>query len=80
MSEIECVCVCVGVCVCTLSHVQPFVTPMDYSPARLLCPWNFPGKNTGASCHFLLQEISPTQGLNPVSLATLALEGGFFTS
>ena len=23
-------------------------------PARLLCPWNFPGKNTGVGCHFLL--------------------------
>ena len=25
----------------------------------------FPGKNTGVDCHFLLQEIFPTQGLNP---------------
>ena len=32
---------------------------------RLLCPWDFPGKNTGAGCHFLLQEIFLTQGLNP---------------
>ena len=24
-------------------------------PARLLCPWNSPGKNTGVGCHFLLQ-------------------------
>ena len=23
----------------------------------LLCPWNFPGKNTGAGCHFFLQGI-----------------------
>ena len=23
----------------------------------LLCPWNFPGKNTGVGCHFLLQGI-----------------------
>ena len=22
---------------------------------RLLCPWNFPSKNTGVGCHFLLQ-------------------------
>ena len=34
-------------------------------PARLLCPWNSPGKNTGVGCHFLLQEIFPTQRLNP---------------
>ena len=24
-------------------------------PTRLLCPWDSPGKNTGVSCHFLLQ-------------------------
>ena len=33
-------------------------------PTRLLCPWYFPGKNTGIGCHFLLQGIFPTQGLN----------------
>ena len=32
---------------------------------RLLHPWDFPGKNTGMDCHFLLQEIFPTQGWNP---------------
>ena len=26
---------------------------------RLLCPWNFPGKNTGVGCHFLLQGSNP---------------------
>ena len=30
----------------------------------LLCPWNFPGKNSRANCHFLLQRIFPTQGSN----------------
>ena len=34
-------------------------------PARFLCPRNFPGKNTGAGCHFLLQGIFLIQGLNP---------------
>ena len=33
-------------------------------PARLLCPWDSPGKNTGVDCHFLLQEIFLTQGSN----------------
>ena len=33
-------------------------------PARLLCPWDFPGKNTGVGCHSLLQGIFPTQGSN----------------
>ena len=31
----------------------------------LLCPWDFPGNSTGVGCHFLLQRIFPTQGLNP---------------
>ena len=30
----------------------------------LLCPWDFPGKNTRVDCHFLLQDIFPIQGLN----------------
>ena len=33
-------------------------------PTRLLCPWNFPGMNTGVSCHSLLQRIFLTQGSN----------------
>ena len=39
--------------------------PMDCSPPRLLCPWDFPGKDTGAGCCFPLQGILPTQGSNP---------------
>ena len=31
---------------------------------RLLCPWNFPGKNTEVGCHFLLQGIFLTERLN----------------
>ena len=34
-------------------------------PTRLLCPCSSPGKNTGVSCHALLQRIFPIQGLNP---------------
>ena len=33
-------------------------------PDRLLCPWNFLGKNTRVGCHFLLQRNFPTQGCN----------------
>ena len=35
--------------------------------ARLLFPWNFPGKNIRVGCHFLLQEIFPTPESNLVS-------------
>ena len=33
-------------------------------PTSLLCPWDFPGKNTGVGSHSFLQGIFPTQGLN----------------
>ena len=35
--------------VCMLSHsvMSSFLPPQELQPARLLCPWNFPGKNTG---------------------------------
>ena len=39
--------------------------PYGLWPARLLCPWNSSGKNTGVGCHSLLQGIFPNQGLNP---------------
>ena len=32
--------------------------------ARLLCPWDSPGKNTGVVCHALLQEMILIQGSN----------------
>ena len=39
--------------------------PRGLSPTRLrLCPWDFPGKNVGVGCHFLLQGIFLTQELN----------------
>ena len=31
------------------------VQPHRWQPARLPCPWDSPGKNTGVDCHFLLQ-------------------------
>ena len=39
--------------------------PHGLQPTRPLCPWDLPGKSTGVGCHFLLQGIFPTQGLNP---------------
>ena len=31
--------------------------PLDCSPPDS-CPWDSPGKNTGVSCHFLLQKFA----------------------
>ena len=61
------------------SVVSGALRPHGRQPARPLCPWDFPAKNTGVGCHALLQGIFPTQGLNP-SLTSPALAGGFFTT
>ena len=46
------------------SVVSDSLWPHGLSPARLLYPWNFPGKNTGVGCHSLLHGIYRAQGLN----------------
>ena len=43
--------------------VSDSLQPVDW-PARLFCPWDFSGKNTGVGCDFLLQGIFLTQGSN----------------
>ena len=68
----------------SLSRVQ-LLCPLQ--PARLLCPWNSRGKNTGVGCHFLPQWTFPTQGLNAGLLNCRQIlyqlsykAGGFVTS
>ena len=48
-----------------LHCIRLFATPWRLQATRLLCPWDFPGKSTGVGCHFLLQGVFQTQGLNP---------------
>ena len=50
-----------------LSHsVMPnSLQPYGLWPARLLCPWGFSRQEYWSGLHFLLQEIFPTQGMNP---------------
>ena len=55
---------------CMLSHVWLFSTLWTVA-RRLLSPCDFPGKNTGVRCHFLLQEVFLTQGPNPHLLRLL---------
>ena len=50
--------------------------PQGLYPARLLCPWDSPGKNTGVGCYFLLQGIWMTQGSNLCLLGFLYWEEG----
>ena len=40
-----------------------FCNPMDCSPLRLLCPWNFPGQNTGVGSRSLSPGALPDQGM-----------------
>ena len=46
--SITCVCVYVS-CLVMSDSLQPH----GQEPSRLLCPWNFPGTNTGVGSHFL---------------------------
>ena len=43
----------------------PTLCDSGLQPARLLCPGDSLGKNTGVGCRALLQGIFPTQGSNP---------------
>ena len=46
------------------SVISHSLQPYGLKPFRLLCPCDFPGKDTGAGYHFLCQEIFLTRGLN----------------
>ena len=50
--------------------------PRGLKPARLLYPWDSPGKNTGVGCCALLQGIFPTRGSNPRLLCLLSWQVG----
>ena len=71
------VCVRVWMCTRTCPHmlsssvVSDSLQPHGLQPARLLCSWDFPGKNTGVGCHALLQGLFLTQELNPCLLCLL---------
>ena len=55
------------------------VWPCALHPTKLLCPWDSPGKNKGASYHFLLQRTFLTQGWNPYLLCLLHWQVGSLT-
>ena len=49
-------------------------------PARLVCPWNSPGKNTGVGCHFFLPGNLPDPEIEPASPVSPLLAGRLFTT
>ena len=63
---------CVQVSEWVLSCVQPH----GLQPIRRLCPWAFPGENTGIGCHFLLQGLFLTQDLSLCLLLVLHWQVG----
>ena len=62
------------------SVVSDSLQPHGLQPARLLCPWDCPGKNTGVIMPFPPPGDLPNPGIEPESLASHALAGGFFTA
>ena len=56
--------ICIYIVVWSLSPVQLLWSHVQVVHQAPLS-WDFPGKNTGVDCHFLLQGIFPTQGSNP---------------
>ena len=54
------------------SVVSDSLQPCGPQFARLLCPWNSPGKDTRVGCHSLLQRISMIS-LKPLVLLLLQL-------
>ena len=49
------ICYCGSDTMCVSCSVEAdSLWPHGLWPARLLCPWHSPGKNTGTGCHFLL--------------------------
>ena len=62
-------------CCYLVSHGQLFATPWIVAPQATSCPYDFPSRNIGMGCQFLLQGILPTHGSNPRRCVT----GKFFT-
>ena len=48
---------CCCCCCCVASVVSDSMQPHRQQPTRLPRPWDFPGKNIGVGCHFLLQRM-----------------------
>ena len=63
-----------------ITQVSDSFRPHGLKPSRLLCPWDFPGKNPAVGCHALapLQGIFLTQGLNLHPPAAPALQADSF--
>ena len=67
----------VSLCVCQVTLVvSDSLRTYELQPARLPCPWDSLGKNTGVGCNALLLGIFLTQGLNLCLLCLLYWQAG----
>ena len=66
------------VCACSVVHSCPTLQYHGLQPARLLCSWDSPGKDTRVSGHFLLQWIFLIQRLNKHLLCRLHWQADSF--
>ena len=66
------------VCACVLSRVQLFATLCTVAHQAPL-PMGFPRQEYWSQLPFPSPGVLPNQGIKPVSPASLALAGGFFT-
>ena len=63
---------------CSVAQSCPtLLQPHGLQPARLLCPWYSPGWSGSLFC---IAGDSPNPGIEPASLASIALAGAFFTT
>ena len=65
----------------SVSHLGSVVSdslwPHGLQPAKLLCPWDSPGNNTGVGCHALLQGSSRPGDGTRISTSSTCLPSSF---
>ena len=64
-------------CVLSGSVLSDSSLPSRLQPARLLCPWDVPNKNTGVGCNFFLQGIAKHNLQNKFSVILWGGENSF---
>ena len=64
---------------CACSAMSDFLWPRELQRAKLLCPWKFPGKNTGVGCISFSRGSSQPGDWTHISRVS-CLAGGLFTT
>lgn len=74
--DTNCTQLCIDLPARMLSHTVMFNSLQAHrlEPARLLCAWTFPNKNTKVGCHFLPQEDHPKPETDPHLLCLIPIK------